>query len=136
MQDKEKTFGEFLREKRRDKGITLRKYAELSGLSPVYMSYMETNQRAAPRDNKVLAHMAALLVLSKPDEQTFFDLAAESASAPRVSGDLPDYIMGNDVVRIALRTAKDVDATDQEWLEFIEKLRKREQGQGGGRDGL
>ena len=44
---------------------------------------------------------------------------------PSVSSDLPDYIMDNDIVRAALRTAKDVDATDEEWLEFIKKLKKR-----------
>ena len=41
------------------------------------------------------------------------------------SGDLPEYIMERDVVRIALRTAKDADATDQEWIDFTERLKKR-----------
>ncbi len=31
----------------------------------------------------------------------------------------------NILARVALRTAKDVDATDEEWMEFIAKLRKR-----------
>lgn len=33
--------------------------------------------------------------------------------------------MDRDIVRIALRTAKDLDATDEEWQEFIEKLNRR-----------
>ena len=55
----------------------------------------------------------------------FDDLAAESKG--RVAEDLPGYINANELVRVALRTAKDVDATDEEWQEFIEKLRRREQ---------
>jgi len=38
-------------------------------------------------------------------------------------------------VRIALRTAKEVDATDEEWLEFIEKLNKRIIPNNKGKDG-
>ena len=132
MESNNKTFGVFLREKRREKGITLRKFAELSGLSPVYMSYMETNQRAAPRNDESLARMAGLLGLNKEDEQRFFDLAAESAKSPRITGDLPDYILGNPLVTVALRTAQDTEATDTEWMEFIEKLRNRQDNEAGG----
>jgi hypothetical protein len=42
-----------------------------------------------------------------------------------VSQDLPEYIMDKDIVRVALRTAKDVDATDEEWQEFIAHLEER-----------
>ena len=33
--------------------------------------------------------------------------------------------MDRDIVRVALRTAKDVDATDEEWQEFIAQLKAR-----------
>lgn len=42
-----------------------------------------------------------------------------------VTQDLPEYIMDKDIVRVALRTAKDVDATDEEWQEFIAHLEER-----------
>lgn len=118
------TFGTFLREKRREREITMRKFAEMTGLSPVHMSGIETNQRPAPRD-EILKRMSELLGLDKRDTENMYDLAAISKNAPRVSGDLPEYIMGNDLARLALRTAKEVDATDAEWEEFIEKLRRR-----------
>lgn len=41
--------------------------------------------------------------------ETLYDLAAKSKSTPTVSKDLPEYIMDRDIVRVALRTAKDVD---------------------------
>ena len=42
-----------------------------------------------------------------------------------VSADLPEYIMERDIVRAALRTAKEVDATDEEWQEFIDRITQR-----------
>ena len=45
------------------------------------------------------------------------DLAADSRQT--VPADLPDYIRQHDIVRAALRVAKEVDATDEEWKAFI-----------------
>ena len=33
--------------------------------------------------------------------------------------------MERDIVRVALRTAKEVDATDAEWQEFIDRITRR-----------
>lgn len=54
----------------------------------------------------------------------FLDLAAASQKM-KVPADLPEYIMERDIVRAALRTAKEVDATDEEWQEFIDRITKR-----------
>jgi transcriptional regulator with XRE-family HTH domain len=121
---KEKTFGSYIKEKRLEKGVTLRQFAAKINISPVHMSNLENNRRAAPKED-VLERIAFELLLSKEDQLVMHDLAAKSKNIPSVSSDLPDYIMENDIVRAALRTAKDVDATDEEWLEFIEKLGKR-----------
>ena len=126
MANEEMTFGEFLRQKRQNTVYTLRKFAEALDISLGHMSYIETDQRPAPKDEK-LKHMVNLLLLSKEDEERFYDLAAKSAISPRITGDLPNYILGNPLVTVALRTAQDVEATDTEWTEFIEKLRKRQE---------
>jgi len=52
------------------------------------------------------------------------DLAAKSKQN-RVSADLPDYIMDREIVRAALRTAREADATDQEWQDFIDRINRR-----------
>ena len=102
----------------------MRKFAEAVDLSPVYMSYIENNVRPAPTQDQ-LDKMIEVLRLDKPEKETFLDLAANTRTTPTVSSDLPEYIMKKDIVRVALRTAKEADATDEEWLEFINKLRKR-----------
>ena len=40
--------------------------------------------------------------------------------------DRPDYIRQHDIVRAALRVAKEVDATDEEWKAFMEMLQNRQ----------
>ena len=69
--------------------------------------------------------MAQMLGLNDEDIWLLYDLAAKSKSSPTVSKDLPEYIMDRDIVRVALRTAKEVDATDEEWQAFIEMLKAR-----------
>ena len=118
------TFGEFIKGKRQDKGISLRKFAEQLNISPVYLCNMEKDRNPAPKDN-VLSRMAQMLVLNDEDIRILYDLAAKSKSNPTVSKDLPEYIMDRDIVRVALRTAKDVDATDEERQAFIEMLEAR-----------
>lgn len=120
----DKTFGSFLTERRIARDITLRGFASRLGISPVYMCNIEKDRRAAPTED-VLEKMAEVLLLNKEEKSELLDLAAKSKNAPAVALDLPEYINEREIVRVALRTAKDVDATDEEWLEFIERLQKR-----------
>lgn len=123
-------FGTFIRQKRlnREPYISLRKMAELLNLSPVHMSNIETGREAAPKDS-VLVNLARTLKLDKQERELMYDLAAQSKPYAAVPSDLPEYINASEYARIALRVAKDTDATDEEWMEFIEKLKKRS-GQG------
>lgn len=119
----EQTFGSFVRQHRQARGMTLRGLAAALGISPVYMSNIETDRRAAPTQ-EYLEKLAKELRLDKAGYEEMLDLAAKS-KAQRVSSDLPEYIMERDIVRAALRTAKEVGATDAEWQEFIDRLTKR-----------
>jgi transcriptional regulator with XRE-family HTH domain len=127
------TFGAFIREKRLEQELSMRRLAELLALSPVHMSNIENDRRAAPKDD-VLKRLIPILRLNKQEQEDMYELAARSKSIPTVPQDLPEYIAANELARAALRTAKDVDATDAEWLEFIEKLKQRSQKEGGGHD--
>ncbi|MCI5929211.1 MAG: helix-turn-helix transcriptional regulator [Pseudoflavonifractor capillosus] len=101
------------------------------GLSPVYMSNIETDRRPAP-SQEYLDKLAVELALGKDEVEQMLDLAARSRDQ-RVPADLPDYIMERDIVRAALRTAKEADATDQEWQEFIDRINRRIAASKGGR---
>lgn len=119
----EQTFGSFVREKRIARGMSLRGLAAKLDLSPVYMSNIENDRRGAPTQEH-LERLAMLLQLDKGERERMLDLAARS-QRNRVSADLPDYIMDREIVRAALRTAREADATDQEWQDFIDRINRR-----------
>ena len=79
---KAKTFGQLLREKRVEKGFSLRKFAELVGISPTYLSQVEQDNVDPPTADRV-KRMAELLGESV-DEWT--------ALAGRLTEDLPEII--------------------------------------------
>ena len=118
------TFGTYIKDKRLAKQISLRKFAELLDISPVYLCNIEKDRNPAPKDD-IISNMARLLMLNDTETAELYDLAAKAKSNPTISQDLPEYIMDRDIVRVALRTAKDVDATDEEWQEFIAHLEER-----------
>jgi len=124
------TFGAFIRQKRMglDPHISLRKMATLLNLSPVHMSNIETGREAAPK-KEVLDNLVRFLKLNKQEQEILYDLAAESKNYTAIPSDLPEYITTHEYAKIALRVAKEVDATDEEWMEFIEKLKKRSKGE-------
>ena len=122
--DEKQSFGSFIRVKRLGTDITLRGMAQILDISPVYMSNIETDRNPAPKAD-ILENLAKALMLDKREREIMYDLAAESKAYAAIPGDLPEYISANEYARIALRVAKDVDATDTEWIEFIEKLKKR-----------
>lgn len=115
-------FGEFIAKKRTEKEITLRKMADLLGCSAPFLSDVEKDRRN-PFDMDKLEQVAQILGLSPEDNAIMLDLAGKKRNS--VAPDLPDYIMQRDYVSAALRTARDLDAGEQEWLQFVEDLKKR-----------
>ena len=115
-------FGEFLQKKREAKQITLRKMAEMLKMSAPYLSDIEKGRRNPPEMDK-LDLIAQILLLSDEERTVMLDLAGKMRNT--VAPDLPEYIMERDYVSAALRTARDLDASEADWLRFVEELRQR-----------
>ncbi|MGL4873463.1 MAG: helix-turn-helix domain-containing protein [Clostridium sp.] len=107
-------FGEYIKEKRLEKGISLREFASRVGISPSYLSDIEKGRRNAPNDEKLKKIEKELFVIQKDIDQ-FYDLAGISKNY--VATDLSEYIMENKEVRYFLRNTKDDDK--DEFLEDI-----------------
>jgi len=122
MNAKDITFGEFLQRKREEKEITLRKMAEKLGFSAPFLSDVEKSRRNPP-DLAKLEQIADILSMSDEDKVTMFNLAGKKRDT--VAPDLPDYIKSREYVAAALRTARDLDAGEEEWLRFIRELQQR-----------
>lgn len=115
-------FGEFLNKKRVEKQITLRKMADMLGVSAPFLTDVEKDRRN-PLDMEKLKLLAKILELSKEDNERMLNLAGRKRN--EVAPDLPEYIMERDYVSAALRTARDLGAGEEEWSRFVEELKKR-----------
>jgi len=122
MSKQYQNFGEFVQEKREEKQLTLRKFADAIGFSAPFWSDVEKDRRNPPEIDK-LHLIARILNLTESENALMLDLAGKKRNS--VAPDLPDYIMERDYVAAALRTARDLDAGEKEWNEFIEELKKR-----------
>lgn len=115
-------FGEYVKQKRQEKGITLRGLAEKLGIVPSYMSDIENNKRNAPNQD-ILKKMIEVLELNEEESNELLDLAA--ASKESIALDLTKYVSDNPNVRVALRTAKELEFGDDEWIKIIEEYMKK-----------
>ena len=120
------TFGEFIKQKRTSKGINLRKFAELLDIAPGYMSDIEQSKRNSPSNEK-MKKIEEILGLSEDDKNQMYDLAAQTREN-EVAPDISAYIASNDMVRIALRTAKNLQLSNCEWMKIIEQMTTGDKG--------
>lgn len=119
---REESFGEFIARKRAEKKITLREMARLLKITPPYLSDIEKSRRNPP-ERKRLDQIAAILLLSEDEYSYMYNLAGRQRN--EVPIDLPDYIIDRDYVCAALRVARDLEAGEDEWMKFVEDLKKR-----------
>lgn len=112
-----KPFGKALRENRIEKGFSLRKFAELVGVSPTYLSQVEQANVDPPTADRV-KRMAELLG-ENPDKWI--------ALAGRVPGDLPAIIHEEPTAfPDLLREARGLTAEQLRTLQETAKKLKRE----------
>ena len=116
----EKTFGTFIKEKRLEKGINLRKLAELLALAPAYISDIENGNRNSPSPDK-MEKLVEVLGLNEEEINEMYDLAAKDRDNT-VAPDISQYVKSNDLVRVALRKARTLNLGEQEWLKIIENM--------------
>lgn len=122
MSEKYKNFGDFLHQKRVSKGLSYRDLASILGVSAPYISDIEKDRRNAPSMEK-LEKLADCLLLSDNERILMYDLAGAKKS--EVAPDIPGYIIDNGYVASALRTARDLGASEKDWQDFIDELKRR-----------
>ena len=96
--------------------------AEMLHVSAPYLSDIEKGRRNPPEMEK-LEQIAQILLLTDEEKSAMLDLAGKMRNS--VAPDLPEYIIGRDYVSAALRTARDLDAGEAEWMRFVDELKKR-----------
>lgn len=117
-------FGLFVNNKRVEKKITLRGFANTIGISLVYASNIENGIRPAP-SYEVLLKISKILVLNEDEQDLMFDLAAKSKNTPSIANDLVIYVNDNNIVYAALRKAKRLNISDEDWNDFIDNISEK-----------
>lgn len=105
-------FGEYIREKRKERRISLRGLAERLSINFTYLSKIENNELAAPSEEKILALARALDL----DADHLFNLAGKP------SGEIAHLAVQPQMPMI-LRAAKDL--TDEEKREVVDYIESR-----------
>lgn len=115
-------FGEYIEGKRKQRKITLREMARMMGITAPYLSDVEKNRRNA-FDLERLELMCTILEFSEEERIKIMDLAGENRH--EVTPDIKDYIIDNYFVTKAIRTAKELKVSEEEWLEIVGELKRR-----------
>ena len=126
--DNTNSFGLFLKEKRLQKGLSLRRLAELSGLSHIHLYHVESGQKAPPSD-ATLIELANALKLDNESKILFFDLAAKSKSEHDKNNfyspvDVARYINEQPTVRNVIREADKQEMSNKFWDELLKDMIK------------
>ncbi len=110
-----KRFGEFVRKKREEKGLSVRAFANELGISAVYLSDIENNHRSA--SIRVVALFKDKLGIQKHEEQAFYDLA--TLSRETVEPEIIKYLIENFDARKALKVAVDKNMSGDQLYDAV-----------------
>lgn len=84
------TFGEFIRQKRIEKGMGMRELSEMVGIAPSYLSDIEKGNRNAPNEDTVECIMFSLGLINN-DYFMALDLAADTHED--IPADIKKYLL-------------------------------------------
>jgi len=122
MKKESMSFGEYLKRKREEKEISLRELARRLNLSAPYLSDVENNRRA-PLTEERLITLVKELHLTEEEETEMYDIIGQQRGL--LPPDLNPYVSDRPYVNAALRTAKNLEADEEDWQMFIDELIKR-----------
>lgn len=121
-------FSEYLRGKRIEKNITLRKMAKDLAISVSYLSDIESGHKMAPnsKDDKyknLIEDIAAYLKLNDGEKEQLVMLAdRDLVDHGHISNDITSYMGTTPLASVALRKAKETNLTDADWERIIRNM--------------
>ena len=115
--------GQFISEQKHKHSLQSKELAEMLDISMGYLSQLEHGKRVCP-DQELLKKMIEVFNLNEEERCIIFDLY-EKASG-NLSPDIVEYVQSKDIVKKALRAAKAVTATDDEWEMFIDAIKNEQ----------
>ncbi len=86
-------FGKFVMENRLKNNISLRKFSQMIGISPTYLSDIENGRRKPTNNYEIIESISNALDLDTANRTRLFDLVAkEKKELPK---DIEEYLINN-----------------------------------------
>lgn len=123
-------FGNFISKKRKEKEISLRTMAKDLNISVSYLSDLEQGNKLPPNSTKDNYKDLMMLIMDylelSDEEKSNCQLFADNDLVKKgyVSNDITNYMGQTPLANVALRKAKDLNYSDDDWKKIIEKIEK------------
>ena len=96
------------------------------GKGPQFVSEMESGYSLPSGDT--LRIIIETLNIEKSEAEELYDKLVELKPTKKIPDDVEQLLGNNKKIIVALRMAKDFDATDEEWSDFIKRLEENRKG--------
>lgn len=124
-------FGNFISNKRKEKGISLRMMAKDLNISISYLSDLEQGNKMPPNSSNekyrdLIINIIDYLNMDDTDKEKCLNCADNDlAKKGHISNDITDYIGQTPLASVALRKAKDLNYSDEDWKRIIDNFDKK-----------
>lgn len=124
-------FGNFISSKRKEKGISLRMMAKDLNISISYLSDLEQGNKMPPNSSNekyrdLIINIIDYLNMDDTDKEKCLNFADNDlAKKGHISNDITDYIGQTPLASVALRKAKDLNYSDEDWKRIIDNFDKK-----------
>lgn len=121
-------FGNFLKKKRQQNGLSLRALGKQVELSHIYLYNIESGKKAPPSDD-VIKRLAKALNLDNESRLLFFDIAAKckydiDSSNYYMPVDISQYLNENEDARNVIREANQKEQHNSFWNDLLKELKE------------
>lgn len=124
-------FGIFISNKRKEKGISLRMMAKDLNISISYLSDLEQGNKMPPNSSNekyrdLIINIIDYLNMTDADKDKCLNFADNDlAKKGHISNDITDYIGQTPLASVALRKAKDLNYSDDDWKKILDNFNKK-----------
>lgn len=108
-------FGSYIRLKRKEKGLSIRKMASILDISPIYLCSIELGKRKPPVNNNLLLIYRIISVLSLSEEESNYAVDLAYASYGKISDEITSYLFSNDSAMEFLKMASELNLSNDFW---------------------
>ena len=113
-------FGEYLRQKRQSKGLTIKEVSEAIGISAPFLFDVEKGNRMFSSDMSRYNLLKKVLGLTNDEFSVLMNLAGKQKGD--IAPDIKEYAAERPYVSDAIRKAIELGATQEDWELFRQSL--------------